>query len=160
MTAKQKKLTLLTLCSIFVLATHAQNPEQLKLKKIAADIAASNRLYSQGFETHNAVLVVNRYSIDGAIMAPNAKSITSPEGFLAFFNGGYDHGIRKISFHTIRLFGLSGSMVNEEGSYELLDEKGRTIDKGKYIVVWKKTETGWKMYRDIFNSDLTELHDH
>ena len=160
MTAKQKKLTLLTFCSIFVLVTQAQTPEQLKLKKIAADIAASNRLYSQGFETHNAALVVNSYSIDGAIMAPNAKSITSREGFLAFFKGGYDHGIRKISLHTIRLFGLSSSMVNEEGSYELQDEKGQTIDKGKYIVVWKKTVSGWKMYRDIFNTDLANSEQH
>jgi ketosteroid isomerase-like protein len=154
MTTKQKKLTLLTFCSILALIARAQNPEKHKLQKIAADIAASNRLYSQGFETHNAALVVNRYSTDGAIMAPNAKSVISPQGFLAFFNGGYDHGIRKISLHTIKLFGLSGAMINEEGSYELQDEKGQTIDKGKYIVVWKKTASGWKMYRDIFNTDL------
>jgi ketosteroid isomerase-like protein len=160
MTFQKKNLTLLCFCLTLTLTTYAQKPNHQNLKKIASEIKLSNQLYSQGFETHNAALVVNRYSSDGAIMAPNAKSITSPEGFLAFFNGGYDHGIRKVSFHTLSLFGLNGAMVNEEGTYELQDESGQTIDKGKYIVVWKKTKSGWKMYRDIFNTDLTALHDH
>jgi len=28
------------------------------------------------------------------------------------------------------------------------------LDKGKYIVIWKKVDGEWKYYRDIFNSDL------
>ena len=137
----------------FALNGHAQQ-ERATLEKIREAIAQSNRLYSQGFEKHQAALVVERYSTDGAIMAPNTQAITGREGFLAFFNGGYEHGIRKVYFQTIKVFGSSGDFVNEEGLYELKDEKGQTIDRGKYIVVWKKTKSGWKMYRDIFNSDV------
>jgi ketosteroid isomerase-like protein len=137
----------------FALNVHAQQKPS-NLNKIADAIAQSNRLYSQGFEKHQAELVIDRYSTDGAIMAPNAQAITSREGFLAFFNGGYEHGIRKVTFHTINVFGFSGDFVNEEGSYELKDEKGQIMDRGKYMVVWKKTKSGWKMYRDIFNTDL------
>lgn len=137
----------------FALKGHAQHGKGT-LEKISEEIAQSNLLYSQAFEKHQAALVVERYSADAAIMAPNTQAITSREGFLAFFNGGYEHGIRKIYFQTIKVFGFSGAFVNEEGLYELKDEKGQTIDRGKYIVVWKKTKSGWKMYRDIFNTDV------
>ncbi|MET3501297.1 ketosteroid isomerase-like protein [Mucilaginibacter rubeus] len=124
-------------------------------EKLTAVIARSNRLFSEGFEQHQAALVVDRYCSDGAIMAPNMPAITGPEGIMAFFNGGYEHGIRKADLRTTKVFGLSGDFVNEEGLYELKDEKGQTIDQGKYIVVWKKTKKGWKMYRDIFNTNIS-----
>lgn len=76
------------------------------LEKISEVIAQSNRLYSKGFEKHQAALVIERYSTDGAIMAPNAQAISGREGFLAFFNGGYEHGIRKVYFQTIKVFGF------------------------------------------------------
>lgn len=137
-----------------VLNGYAQQKTDNRLEKITEEIAQSNQLYSQGFEKHQSSLVTDRYCADGAIMAPNAKSFDTPGGILAFYNGGYDHGIRKIIFHTLKLFGFSGTFLNEEGFYELQDEKGHSIDKGKYIVVWKKTKSGWKMYRDIFNTDM------
>lgn len=123
------------------------------LRAVREAIGRSNRLYSEGFETHRAELVVDRYSVDGAIMAAGSRSIMSREGFLAFFNGGYEHGIRKVILRTTRVFGLCGEFVNEEGGYELKGDKGQVIDRGKYLVVWKRVGREWKMYRDIFNTD-------
>jgi ketosteroid isomerase-like protein len=150
-----KTILIATILSFnFALHGQAQQPMATH-EKIAEAIAQSNRLYSQGFEQHKSALVVERYSTDGAIMASNMQAINGPAGFLAFFNGGYEHGIRKIDFQTTKVFGFSGDFVNEEGLYELKDEKGQTIDRGKYIVVWKKTKSGWKMYRDIFNTNMS-----
>ena len=152
------KTILITSILSFSFALNGQaQQEKGTLDKIAEAIAQSNRLYSQGFEQHQAALVVERYCTDGAIMAPNALTITGGEGFLAFFNGGYEHGIRKVLFHTVKIFGLCDSFVNEEGAYELKGAKDQLIDRGKYVVVWKKTKSGWKMYRDIFNTDLNTL---
>jgi ketosteroid isomerase-like protein len=138
---------------IFVWNAQAQKANAT-LSRISEVITNSNRIYSQGFEKHQAELVVQRYSEDGAIMAPNMPAIAGRQGFEAFFNGGYEQGIRKINFKTLRLFGLSVDFVNEEGLFELRDINGDIIDKGKYLVVWKKTRSGWKMYRDIFNTDV------
>ncbi len=30
----------------------------------------------------------------------------------------------------------------------------KSLDKGKYVVVWKKQNGNWKMYRDIWNSNM------
>jgi ketosteroid isomerase-like protein len=42
----------------------------------------------------------------------------------------------------------------EEGVYEIKTKDGKQLDKGKYIVLWKKEDGKWKLHRDISNSDL------
>jgi len=61
-------------------------------------------------------------------------------------------GMRNIVLTTTQVYG-SGDYVTEEGTYELFAAENKSIDKGKFLVLWKKTDAGWKMYRDIFNSD-------
>jgi ketosteroid isomerase-like protein len=51
----------------------------------------------------------------------------------------------------------SGDTIHEIGSYTLkIHPKGQnpSEDKGKYIVIWKHTASGWKLHRDIWNSNL------
>jgi ketosteroid isomerase-like protein len=31
----------------------------------------------------------------------------------------------------------------------------KSLDKGKYVAVWKKENGTWKMYRDIWNSNMS-----
>ena len=44
-----------------------------------------------------------------------------------------------------------GDTANEVGRYEL-KAGDATADKGSFLVVWKKTADGWKLYRDIIAS--------
>jgi ketosteroid isomerase-like protein len=30
------------------------------------------------------------------------------------------------------------------------------MDDGKYVVLWKREKDGWKLYRDIFNSNTPQ----
>ena len=46
------------------------------------------------------------------------------------------------------------NMVEEVGVYTFNDANGTTLDKGKYICLWKMEDGKWKIYRDIFNSDM------
>ena len=45
-------------------------------------------------------------------------------------------------------------IVTEEGELSLFASDDTLVEKGKYIVVWKKEEGKWKIFRDMFNSDL------
>jgi ketosteroid isomerase-like protein len=40
------------------------------------------------------------------------------------------------------------------GHYRLIQNDGSTADTGQYIVIWKETGAGWKVYREIWNSDV------
>ena len=45
-------------------------------------------------------------------------------------------------------------MFSEVGKYELMGDKDMSMDKGKFIVIWKNDNGKWKMYRDVWNSDM------
>jgi ketosteroid isomerase-like protein len=44
--------------------------------------------------------------------------------------------------------------MTETATYDLQVANNQSLDKGKYIVVWKQDNGTWKMNRDIFNSDM------
>ena len=64
----------------------------------------------------------------------------------------------KVEFTTTKVVASdAGDVAVEEGTFTLsyAGADGKPIDDtGKYIVVWKKTDQGWKVVRDIFNTDL------
>jgi hypothetical protein len=47
-----------------------------------------------------------------------------------------------------------GDMAWEVGNYKIAAVDGTTVDKGKYVTIWKFQDKKWKLHRDIFNSDL------
>ena len=49
----------------------------------------------------------------------------------------------------------AGNLIVETGKYvTTISAGGTTItDEGKYVVVWRREGRGWKIIRDIFNSD-------
>ncbi len=49
-------------------------------------------------------------------------------------------------------------MVTEAGLFLLFDGNKLMIDEGKYLVLWKKTPNGWKMFRDSFSSNRHSLN--
>jgi hypothetical protein len=72
-----------------------------------------------------------------------------------FMSGAMKRGIKEIDISTTQIWGDS-SIVTEEGVYPLSDSAGKQIDKGKYIVLWKQEAGNWKMFRDIWNTDITD----
>ena len=61
-------------------------------------------------------------------------------------------GVTSINLKTIDVWGIE-NLITEEGEISLFVEKAE-VYKGKYIVLWKKVDGKWKLFRDIFNSDL------
>ena len=45
-------------------------------------------------------------------------------------------------------------MLAEEGIFTFADKGGTALDKGKYIVLWKKEDGKWKLFGDCYNFDL------
>jgi hypothetical protein len=47
-----------------------------------------------------------------------------------------------------------GDTAHEVGQYELLDAAGKTLDRGKYVVLWKKEGGRFKLHRDIWTTSM------
>jgi len=54
---------------------------------------------------------------------------------------------------AINTFPSNPKNYQDDEKEQVFDTNNRVIDDGKYLKLWKKTKQGWKIYRDVFNSD-------
>jgi ketosteroid isomerase-like protein len=47
-----------------------------------------------------------------------------------------------------------GDTAIEIGELTLYGAEAQVLDKGKYMVIWKRQDGKWKLHRDIFNSSM------
>ena len=132
----------------------AQQTVNTALEEAKKAIAASNRVYFQAFARGDSSIFIDRYTKDCWIMPPNAPALCGIDAALEFFKTAYDKlGLRNGKFITIDVFGDGVEYVTEEGFWQSFDADNKLFDNGKFLVLWKKTPEGWKMFRDSFSSD-------
>jgi len=129
-----------------------QNTDYLAEAKAA--IAKSNDIYFQAFVEGDSSIFINRYAKDACILAPNAPATCGENAALYFFRiAYYKIGLRNGKFITTNVYGDGKEYVTEEGVWQSFDANNTMFDNGKFLVLWKKTADGWKMFRDSFSSD-------
>ena len=137
----------------FAVSAVAQSKKSDHLQEAMQAIEKSNAIYFQSLVKNDPIIFIDRYAEDGCIMAPNSKMLCGKDGFREFFEGSYSLGIRNGKFMTTTVYGEGNEYVVEEGFGEIYDAEGKIIDDFKYLVLWKKTNRGWKMFRDSFSSN-------
>jgi uncharacterized protein (TIGR02246 family) len=100
---------------------------------------------------------VSFYASDAVMLAPNAPPAQGPDAIRKMWDGFLKTPGLSLTFAptTIR-FSPDGQVAWEVGTYQMAFDtpKGRAQDDGKYLVVWRKTETGeWKAAADTFSSN-------
>jgi ketosteroid isomerase-like protein len=146
LTSKKMLLAVVFVCLCF--SAGAQ------LEEAKRAIAESNARYFQSFVKNDASIFINSYAEDACILAPNATASCGRAAIAKFFEGGYrDYGLRNGKFITTNVYGDGKEYVTEEGLWQSINAKGEVFDDGKFLVLWKKTGKGWKMYRDSFSSN-------
>ena len=148
---------LLAVSSIFIYScndskTEATAASSFSLDSVKVAIAASNASFGSGFPTQDSVGFANHYTSDACINPTGIPQICGTQGIMAYFNGGYQMGVRDVKLTTNEVMGGKDAVV-ETGTYEILGAQGMSLEKGKFIVMWKEENGKWKMHRDIWNSD-------
>jgi ketosteroid isomerase-like protein len=146
---------LIAFTAIFTLlynSAPAQTNKNLDEAKEA--IAVSNNIYFQSFAKNDSSIFINRYAEDCLIMLPDSPPMQGHSGAQKFFRFAYDQiGLRNGKFITTQVYGAGDDFVVEEGLWQSFDAKNVMFDNGKFLVLWKKTPKGWKMFRDSFSSN-------
>jgi ketosteroid isomerase-like protein len=148
-----KKLLLSFLVSAsFIACTNQQTKSIFDLNNAKKEIEAANKEMSDLLLKGDTVSVANLYSQDGKLMLNNMPSIEGKEKIASFWSG-FTKMQADISYTTFEVWG-DENFVTEEGNFLLSAKDGSQIDKGKYLVLWKRVEGKLMFFRDIFNSDL------
>ena len=134
---------------------------EMKARPAAAfDMAAAkkaieerNNLFMDLVSKGDSIGLANLYTKDAKFMGPNTESMVGRSNIQTAFAGHINAGMAKIELKTNELWGNENMLVSED-QWKLFMKDGTEIDHGKAIVIWKKEDGKWKLFRDIFNSDL------
>ncbi len=135
------------------LATEKEVKPIFDLSVAQKEIEAANRNFMDIMSKNDSVGVANCYTADAKFMAPNGPALVGRKSIQTGFSGLINAGISQIVLTTTNVWG-DETVLAEEGAFTLGTKGGKQVDKGKYIVVWKKEDGKWKLFRDCFNSDL------
>ncbi len=122
-----------------------------------AGIRRANSEVSTNVHAANAQAIVdNYYAPDAVAMAPNLPALHGRDAIRKFWVELFAAGAIDLTLTSDNVT-QSGNVAVEMGHYDLsITPAGEeTIkDKGKYLVMWKKTDGRWWAVEDIFNSDM------
>ena len=128
-------------------ATTAQTPGP------RAGIEAANARFSADFARGDAAAVASHYTIAAQVLPPNGDVVRGREAIARFWKGVMDGGVKGVKLTVVEAESTGGT-AHEVGTYALTGEDGKTLDTGKYIVIWKRDGGEWKIHRDIWNSSM------
>ena len=122
------------------------------IDSVKAHINKMNESYSERFMTGDTAFYNSRYCKNAEVYSPGMPAVKGLDSIISFFYQGGSNKEAKIELPLGNIYG-NEELVVEEGTYNFPDGKGGSVDKGKFIALWKQEEGTWKLFREIWNTD-------
>lgn len=116
------------------------------------EIEAANKEFKVFFAAADSIGLANLYTQDAKFMNNGAPAVIGRKNIQSALSGIMKSGITSVNLITIDVWGME-NLITEEGELSLFADEV-VVYQGKYIVLWKKVDGKWKLFRDIFNSNL------
>ena len=116
------------------------------------EIVDANKEFSVLYAANDSIGLSQLYTQDAKFMNNGAPAVTGRKNIQSAISGIMNSGVTSVNLKTIDVWGME-DLLTEEGEISLFVEDDE-VYKGKYIVLWKKVDGKWKLFRDIFNSNL------
>jgi ketosteroid isomerase-like protein len=123
------------------------------IDSVSDDIRNIEWQYKEALMKGDSALFLKCYTPDACILPPNAPALCGQWGLSQFFKGTRRAGVRDATFTSIGLFGQTWEYVTQQGAVELFDAGQHSLGKAKVLIVWKKTDEGWRIFRHMLNFD-------
>jgi ketosteroid isomerase-like protein len=105
---------------------------------------------ADGINAGDAAAVAGYYTDDAAIHPPGAGRMDGKGAIQGYWQAGIDAGLSDVSIVATSV-NITGDSSVSVGT--LSGKMGDADLSGKYIVIGKRTEGGWKIHQDIWNFD-------
>jgi ketosteroid isomerase-like protein len=137
---------------LLVFAGSCARSPQADPAAVRAAIDAADKELMTAFAQRDSKAVGLLYTEDAKLMPPNEPPALGREAITKTWEGMFQLPIPILRIQADEIHG-TGDVITEEGRYALVGADSQTVEAGKYLVIWKKTEAGWRAHRDIWNSD-------
>ncbi|WP_109511971.1 YybH family protein [Pseudomonas ovata] len=102
--------------------------------------------------TRNSQVVANLYTADARFLPDGGPTLKGRAEIAGFFDTLFKHGIVGGMFTTLEVDDHDHT-ASEIGEYQLFSESPQgqrlTAAAGRYLVIWKRIDTVWKLHRDV-----------
>lgn len=117
-----------------------------------AAVTAATEAMEAAWNARDWDAVTAMYVDDAVVMPMNVGALTGSEAIHAFFSStpeGWSLGLE-----TTEVFAVEGVAL-EVGNWTISTTEGEHMDHGNYMAAWTWTDDGWKMARDMWNSNMS-----
>jgi len=115
--------------------------------------ASENQRFMAAFARRDPGALAQLYAEDAQVYPPNAAPVAGRPAIQELWRGFLESPVGRIELTTTEAEGSELSAW-ETGRYTLLGANGSTVDEGKYVVVWRRQGDLWKIYRDMWSSNM------
>lgn len=150
---KKAILTIFMATSLFACKSNMETKPAFDLESAKKEIAAANSAFETAVSKSDSVGLASLYTMDTKWMNPNGPTVEGRAALVSKFSQDFQAGIGSAKLNTVEIWG-DENYVTEEGNYLIFAKDGSQIDKGKYLILWKRVDGKLMFHRDIFNSDL------
>jgi len=123
------------------------------IAKARSWIEADNAKFVEEAKKGDSNALAAHYASDAWAMFDNSEPFKGTAAIASAWGGAIKMGMKDIKVTTVDVVG-NADLLAETGMYEMYGAGNKLLDKGKYVVVWKPENGGWKIYRDIGNSNM------
>ena len=116
-------------------------------------IQGLNDKFAQAFNAGDAAAVAALYTDDAVILPPGAEMMKGKNAIQAFWKGAAEQlGDGKLT--TVDVKPLGNEAAREIGTFSFRTKGSQSQEiTGKYVVVWEKVGSDWKLATDIWNTN-------
>ena len=134
-------------------SNQSRQSENFDIQHVRKHIDKANKVYGERFLHDEPEWYSERYCADACAMPENRSAVCGIENIKDYYyNAGYNKELT-LEIVATEVYG-SPEIVMEEGTYSFPDNQGGSYDQGKFIALWKNDNGAWKIYREIWNSNV------
>ena len=131
--------------------TTTENKSSFDLTVAKKEIEEANRNFMDLVAKGDSVGIANLYTTDAKLMFAGAPSFDGKANIQSAFAGVLKSGITRVDLKTVDVYGTE-DLLAEEGKVTVF-VKDKAVAEEKSIILWKKEDGKWKLFRDIANSN-------
>ncbi len=142
--------------SMFAIAACAPpGPTAVDTSADQADIHAGDQAHVDAYNAGNVDGIIAVYADDAVLMPSGAHIAVGHEAIRKYYTASIASAQADGLTTTIGDYvsGVSGNLGWSSGTFKDTGPGGVTVDTGKFLSTWRKTDGKWLQVRDIFNMD-------
>lgn len=109
--------------------------------------------FTEAHITKDTAYLNNSFTDDARVFPPNSEIVTGKNAISQLNTDWVNYGIYEFKEVSTSIYGNEEYLI-DEGNYHLRYGDDNVIDKGKYINIWKNVNGEWKIYSNIWNTNL------